>query len=449
MAPELAEQSMLELQEAQSVFTENPTRAERWKCLTESVDAEVAATHSQSQYAKNRRRHLLEAMLDMALRTVDVGNNSPVVMDRALTPRLHENLVKNLNEDTTIGWNGATSSIAAATTPNSATPVFTTQNIGLVRRVFPKLIAPEILTTQVMSQPTGKVFYLDIKYNDTATEGNIAAGDRVDDTTAWSFASQRQYADFDTSNAEVSVEGATARELNMSMSETSVVAKSKKLANDLSVEAQMDYRAYHGIDADNELQNATAEEITREIDRDLINFLLTTTISSGAGSVSWAVNGYAGGVPSEQKAWNETLFDALEDASAYIEGKRYKRATWLLTDHLTCARLRKLNSFMTTTSAGSLDQGIEMGGRRMFGTLANRWIVYCDPWFPTTQQIIVGYKGQSMTDVGIAYCPYVPFYRTPPFTNPKTFVQSRGIMSRYGKVSVIPEMYARVALTGS
>jgi hypothetical protein len=360
---------------------EDPKRKERWDFITESLPAYCKGVTRTDPEAIRNKRWMVENLCDTALRTITTGEGAEMVLDRSAINPLYEHVVEGkdvLFEDTTIGWT------TPGTVPNTA-KVFTTQSLGMVRRVFPRMIATDLISVQPLSQPTGKVFYLDIKYG-TAGAGGVAVGDRVDDPSAWTQAGQRDFASFvDTggTNATSAIgEGTTARELNLDLSSIDVTTESKKLAAEWSVESQQDLRAYHGLDADGELTAATAQEITREIDRTLIYFLLNETLTNGAGITYWNKSGAGSTLPTEIKAWEETLFDAIEDAASDIETARYRRPTWLLANADTCARIRKLNSFKTmNVGDNGTDLQISTGGRRILGTLQDTFYVYSDPWF--------------------------------------------------------------------
>lgn len=61
------------------------------------------------------------------------------------------------------------------TTVNTAP--FIKYTFPLLRRVWPSLIAPEIVSVQPMTAPVGAVFYFELKYGDA--KGNVSAGDKL------------------------------------------------------------------------------------------------------------------------------------------------------------------------------------------------------------------------------------------------------------------------------
>ncbi len=369
-------------------LSDQPSRKAKWDWLTEGIQRDGKDSIGKS------KRVVTEIMLD----------NMEAEINRQLQSG-------HLTEDT----------LAAAT------GAFTTFAYPLVRRVYPKLISQELFTVQPMSQPTGKVFFLDFTYNDSPDAGN-----RLDVT-----------ANFDKDYA-TSTEGGTVKAVNLGISSITITAEQKKLKAIWSIEAQQDLAAYHGLDMESELMQVLADEIVREIDRILINDAVT---NATAGNINFNVNGSPSTLPTEQRAWNEKLYEAIIDANNLIFKKRYKNATWILADTDTCARLEKLNGFKLASISDTAAQ-IQDGGRHLFGTLQNRWMIYKDPWF-TANTMFLGFKGSSFLDAGYVYSPFVPFWTTPLFIDPNDMKPRRGIMSRYAKQMVVGDMFSTVTLTTS
>lgn len=437
------------------VYAGANARRKRWAKLMEGFDDDVKST--TAPYALKQRidekRRACERMLDNQLRSmVGAGNSEasgPTVLDESYVPELFRDIsefavaakkgVLQENTTTTIGW------IAPGSVPTTD-KIFTTQSFGMIRRVFPRLLMTDLVSVQPMVQPTGKVFYRDVKY--ASGYQSIAAGERLDDKSSWTVRDMQNYAGTQlNSTNSATPETITARGIYLDISSLSVDAESRKLSYSWSTESQQDFRAYHQIDAEATLDADAADEIVRETDRVMIDFLFTTALSQGAGVVNWNRTPTST-LPTEVRAHNETLIDACEDASVYIQNRRYRKAQWLLMSATTAARFRKMNGFRTLSSMEDSMGSVGMGERNIFGAVAERFVIYADPWFQDNT-IVVGYKGNSMVDAGIAYCPYIPFYRTDKFEDPTTFKNTKGIMSRFGKIAMIPEMYAIVNITGS
>lgn len=380
----------------------------------------------------------------------------------------------------------------ATTTQDIAT--FTTYAFPLIRRVYPNLIAQELVSVQPMTQPTALIFYLDFLYG-TNRHGS-SAGDRVDlqhnpkyaggmvrgeiikrsgevgSTSAYELDytpvenSEIVYIDgvvlvggYTIDGDEITFSTAPATEatvtidyqlspaegednvaeMKLSITSDSVVAETKKLKAQWTLEAQQDLMAYHGLNAENELLTVMGNEIIREIDRLIINHLLRV---ASAGNVNWSSSkptGYTG----SQREYEQTLFHAILDANNLIYRKRFQNANWIVADPDTCTLLEKLDGYKELNEewVGGAGQGVER-----FGVLRNRFTVYKDPGMkPNT--MLLGYKGNTFFETGYVYAPYIPLYTTPIMLDPNDFTPRRGVMTRFARKPVITDYYATVTIT--
>lgn len=311
---------------------------------------------------------------------------------------------------------------------------FTTFAYPLVRRVFPRLIANDLVSVQPMSQPTGKIFYFDINYS---AVGSPPVASRVD-----------LPANFQSDYAQAA-EAAQVPQLSLNIESVDVSAETKKLSAKWSMESEQDLFAYHGLNAENELMSALGDEIAREIDREVINDLFSF---AGGGNVNWSSTVPGTGPYSliDPKTYQRTLFDAIVDANNLIKTKRYRSATWMVVGSRTAARLEKLDEFRLFPSADPV--GTIVQGPNLFGTLSGRFTVYLDPWLDDTlpggaEKILLGFKGNTALDTGYIYAPYIPMITTAPFTDPNTLTTVRAMMTRFAKKGVIPEAYATVTIS--
>ena len=60
----------------------------------------------------------------------------------------------------------------------------------------------------------------------------------------------------------------------------------------------------------------------------------------------------------------------------------------------------------------------------------------------------MGYKGAGFLDAGFVYAPYVPLQVTPTIFGTEDFVPRKGVMTRYAKKMVRPDMYGLVVVRG-
>ena len=92
--------------------------------------------------------------------------------------------------------------------------------------------------------------------------------------------------------------------------------------------------------------------------------------------------------------------------------------------------------------------GIHWFGQSSFAIKdATGTIIQVDPYFPRNL-ILVGRKGGSFLESGYVYAPYVPLQTTPTIFGPEDFVPRKGVMTRYAKKMVRPDMYGLVVVRG-
>jgi hypothetical protein len=81
------------------------------------------------------------------------------------------------------------------------------------------------------------------------------------------------------------------------------------------------------------------------------------------------------------------------------------------------------------------------------GQLSKKLDVYVDPYFPRNV-LLVGRRGGSFLESGFVYAPYVPLQVTPTIFGVEDFVPRKGVMTRYAKKMVRPDMYGLVICRG-
>jgi hypothetical protein len=243
-------------------------------------------------------------------------------------------------------------------------------------------------------------------------------------------------------------------EIDIKVDSVSITAMTKKLKAKWTPELGQDLNAYHNLDAEVELTSILSEQIALEIDREILNDLVQ---GSTAGRYYWSraagrfVNKTTGqeigaatttpdftGTVSE---WYETLVETINDVSAQIHRKTLRGGANFIVVGPEVANVLEFTAGFRANVTGDADRGTV--GAVQTGALSKKWDVYVDPYFPRNV-VLVGRKGNSFLESGYVYAPYVPLQTTPTIFGTEDFVPRKGVMTRYGKKMVRPDMYGLV-----
>ena len=247
-------------------------------------------------------------------------------------------------------------------------------------------------------------------------------------------------------------------EIDIKVDSVSVTAVTKKLKAKWTPELGQDLQAYHNLDAEVELTSILSEQIALEIDREMLNELVK---GASAATLHWSrrpgqfLNRETGtnaanatsppdftGTVSE---WYETLIETINDVSAQIHRKTLRGGANYVIVSPEVANILEFTSGFRANVTADADKG-EIGAVKV-GSLSRKFDVIVDPYFPRNV-ILVGRKGGSFLESGYVYAPYVPLQTTPTIFDPESFVPRKGVMTRYGKKMVRPDMYGLVIVRG-
>jgi hypothetical protein len=234
-------------------------------------------------------------------------------------------------------------------------------------------------------------------------------------------------------------------EVSFDLESVTVSVTERKLRAQWSPELAQDVAAFHNIDAEAELTALLSEQVAAEIDREILRDLR----KGAAWSIRWDYNGWKRlnlTTSYTQKDWNQTLITAINQISAQIHKSTLRGgANWIVVSSEISAVFDDLEYFHVSNASPEQDQ-YNMGIERV-GTLAGRYQVYRDPYFPPNT-ILLGHKGSSLLDTGYVYAPYVPLQLTPTMYNPFNFTPIKGIMTRYAKKMVNNRFYGKITVDG-
>ena len=272
---------------------------------------------------------------------------------------------------------------------------------------------------------------------------------------------------FNASNALGSVIGATEwglennqliPEIDIKVDSIAVTAMTKKLKAKWTPELGQDLNAYHNLDAEVELTSILSEQIALEIDREIIADLIH---GATAATYYWSrapglfVNRESGvelgassaapdftGTVSE---WYETLVETINDVSAQIHRKTLRGGANFVVCGPEVANILEFTAGFRASVTADDEKG-SIGAVRV-GSLSKKFDVVVDPYFPRSV-VLVGRRGGSFLESGYVYAPYVPLQTTPTIFGPEDFVPRKGVMTRYAKKMVRPDMYGLVVVQG-
>ncbi len=248
-------------------------------------------------------------------------------------------------------------------------------------------------------------------------------------------------------------------EIDIKVDSVSVTAMTKKLKAKWTPELGQDLNAYHNLDAEVELTSILSEQVALEIDREILEDLIK---GAAASTQYWSrrpgkfvvrdTGAQIGGNLSNESLmgadftgtvseWYETLAESINDVSAQIHRKTLRGGANFVVCSPEVANILEFTAGFRASVSHDDDRG-SIGAVNV-GSLSKKFDVYVDPYFPRNV-VLVGRKGGSFLESGYVYAPYVPLQVTPTIFGTEDFVPRKGVMTRYAKKMVRPDMYGLV-----
>ena len=312
--------------------------------------------------------------------------------------------------------------------------------LPVIRRVMPTVIANELVGVQPMTGPVGQIHTLRVRYANSLTDNSAAATSVTAGEEALSpFKIAQAYSrvpldatdtSYYTGADTAALEGNGGKQISVQILRQAVEAKSRKLQARWTFEAAQDAQSQHGIDVEAEIMAALAQEITAEIDQEIL--LSLATLASTEYTFNQAtVSGTATYVGDEHAA-----LAVLINRVANLIAQRTRRGAgnWAV---VSPASLTVLQSATTSAFARTTEGTFEAPTNTKFvGTLNGAMRVFVNSYAPDTQPVLVGYKGSSETDAAAFYCPYIPLMSSGVVLDPSTFEPVVSFMTRYGYIEL-------------
>jgi len=314
--------------------------------------------------------------------------------------------------------------------------------ISLVRRAMPNLIAYDVAGVQPMSGPTGLIFAMKARYNDSTPAGIITDADTealgIDEAdTAFSGPHDGATAGGGVAGAGETLGGPTGAafgDMGFTIEKAVVEAKTRGLKAEYTMELAQDLKAIHNLDAESELANILSTEILAEINREVINTINAKAIVGFNGAVTPGTT---------------DTFDLQADADGRWAVEKFKSLMFQIeveANKIATTTRRGKGNFIICSSnvasalaaAGVLDYApalatnlqVDATGNTFAGVLNGRMKVYVDP-YAGPDYVTVGYRGTNAYDAGLFYCPYVPLTMVRA-VDESTFQPKVAFKTRYG-----------------
>jgi len=343
---------------------------------------------------------------------------------RAITLRLLENQEKALQEANVTGAN-----------VDNWDPIL----ISLVRRTMPQLMAYDTIGVQPMSGPTGLIFAMKSHYTGDASSGaealtSTAGQPDVDWSGDEGTANVLSTADGEALGGFVSG-GGDFKEMSFSIEKSSVTADTRALKAKYSLELAQDLKAIHGLDAESELSNILSAEILAEINREVIEKILSqATPGATSGTANAGTFDVADAVDNRGARWGGERYKSLliqinREANLIAKNTGRGAGNWIICSADVASAL----DMVAGLAVPNMDVGAnqpDVSQNVFAGTLGGKYKVYIDQ-FAAADSVTVGYKGSNMYDAGMFYCPYVPLQLMKSIGE-EDFQPRLGFKTRYG-----------------
>ena len=312
--------------------------------------------------------------------------------------------------------------------------------LPVIRRVMPTVIANELVGVQPMTGPVGQIHTLRVRYaqsldDQSAAATSVTAGQEA--LSPFTIAQAYSTVPQNTSTATAytggntaTMEGTGGKQISIQILKQAVEAKTRKLQARWTFESAQDAQAMHGIDVEAEIMAALAQEITAEIDQEILLSLRTLAATEFTYNQA-TVSGTATFVGDEHAA-----LAVLINRVANLIAQRTRRGAgnWAV---VSSAALTVLQSATTSAFARTTEGTFEAPTNTKFvGTLNGAMRVFVDSYAADTTPVLVGYKGSSEADAAAFYCPYIPLMSSGVVLDPTTFEPVVSFMTRYGYIEL-------------
>jgi hypothetical protein len=303
--------------------------------------------------------------------------------------------------------------------------------LPVIRRVMPTVIANELVGVQPMTGPVGQIHTLRVRYADKfdSTAGvDTTAGEEA--LSPFKIAAGYSGGADDKAAHTASMEAEAGNKISIQVVKETVEAKSRRLSARWTFEAAQDAQAMHGLDVEAEILAALAQEITTEIDQEILSSLRSLAGADAVYDQTLTTGAY------HFVGDRHAVLAIMMNQQANLIAARTRRgaANWAVVSPtvLTVLQSATTSAFARTTE-GTFEAPTNV---KFVGTLNGTMRVYVDTYYTdggaAHADVLMGYKGSTETDAAAFYCPYVPLMSSGVVMDPGTFEPVVSFMTRYG-----------------
>lgn len=243
-------------------------------------------------------------------------------------------------------------------------------------------------------------------------------------------------------------------EMQLDVTSSPVEAKARRLKAVWSPEAAEDLAAQHGADAEAEIVAAAAQEISLEIDREIIQTLYANSTGSSASFNRTVPSGIT------ELDHLRSIVTQISSVSSQIHKKTLRApANFIVTSSEVSALLEQLTTHGDFRQIWSADQSTPYGsvesikslgrpgqfGIYKAGTLQNKWTVFVDPLFQR-DRMLIGLNGDGYLNAGFVYAPYIPLQVTVTLMNPDDISLKKALRTRYATKMLRSNFYGQLII---
>ena len=300
----------------------------------------------------------------------------------------------------------------------------------LIKRVMPTIMAHELVGVQPLQGPTGLISTMKFKYNTTSPKdgsGIVNGQEALSPFLLGAWYSGNEDVQNPDAAHTATLEGVRGNAMSVSIEKEMVEAKTRRLSAQFSIEAFQDAQSQYGVNLENELTTALANEITVEIDQDILGKLFAI---AGLPVDTYDQNKTSG--VSVSVVDEHAALAVMINRYANMIAKKIKKgaANWAVVSNSVLSVLQSAGaSQFARTTEGTFEAPTN---NKFVGTLNGQMKVYVNTYAEDDSDILIGYKGSDEIDAAAYFCPYVPVQSTGVIVDPATFLNVMGLMTRYG-----------------